>query len=97
MEVAEHLSEKYADRFVKLLASLSDIIVFTAATPGQGGNGHVNEQPPSYWIAKFAALDFTEDELLAARWRTEWKNSAVVANWYYRNLLILRRNSKRGL
>jgi 2-polyprenyl-3-methyl-5-hydroxy-6-metoxy-1,4-benzoquinol methylase len=44
MEVAEHLPEMVADRYLDLLTRLSQIIVFTAAPPGQGGNNHVNEQ-----------------------------------------------------
>ncbi len=47
-EVAEHLPEKEADRYIDLLTRLSDTVVFTAAPPGQGGGGHVNEQSPSY-------------------------------------------------
>ena len=58
MEVAEHLPEKAADRYVDLLARLSQVIVFTAAPPGQGGTDHVNEQPPSYWITKFQQRGF---------------------------------------
>ena len=58
MEVAEHLPEKIADRYVDLLTGLSNIIVFTAAYPGQGGDDHVNEQPALYWISKFQARAF---------------------------------------
>ncbi len=50
MEVAEHLLERYADPYVDLLCFLSDRIVFSAATPGQGGQDHVNEQPHEYCL-----------------------------------------------
>ncbi len=91
MEVAEHLPEKIAGRYVDLLARLSSVIVFTAAPPGQGGRDHVNEQPPSYWISKFQALGFTYDKGLSEQWRENWRDRAVVAFWYYQNLLIFRR------
>lgn len=55
LEVAEHLPESRADSFVKELCDLAPIVVFSAATPGQGGAYHVNEQWPEYWAAKFAA------------------------------------------
>ena len=37
MEVAEHLPQTCADRYIDLLARLSPVIVFTAAPPGQRG------------------------------------------------------------
>ena len=52
-EVAEHIEKKYADIFVDNLTQLSDIIIFSAAIPNQGGVGHVNEEWPSYWSNKF--------------------------------------------
>jgi SAM-dependent methyltransferase len=54
LEVAEHLEEPYADAFVQSLASHADTVLFSAAIPGQGGTHHVNEQWPSYWVAKFS-------------------------------------------
>lgn len=44
VEVAEHLTPGRAGSFVSELCQLSDMIVFSAAVPGQGGTGHVNEQ-----------------------------------------------------
>ena len=91
MEVAEHLPEKIADRYVDLLTGLSNIIVFTAAHPGQGGDDHVNEQPAVYWISKFQARAFNYDEQASTRWRDRWKATGVVARWYYENLMIFQR------
>lgn len=53
LEVGEHLDEKYADQFVDNIVSASDIILFSAALPGQWGVHHVNERYISYWIEKF--------------------------------------------
>ena len=50
-EVAEHIHSNYVDTFVDTLVRHSDVIVFSAAPPGQGGEGHFNEQPAPYWIA----------------------------------------------
>lgn len=91
MEVAEHLPEPSADRFVELLTGLADRIVFTAARPGQGGLDHVNEQPATYWIAKFRDRGFEPDLELADRWRKDWEASGRVAGFYSQNLMIFRR------
>lgn len=48
LEVAEHIDEKYAQNFIELLTLTSDIILFSAAIPNQGGLEHINEQPPKY-------------------------------------------------
>ena len=90
-EVAEHLPESVADRYLRLLSSLSDQVVFTAAPPGQGGEDHVNEQPPEYWIAKFNALGFQHDRELSGRWQQNWKENGQVAQWYWDNLMIFRK------
>lgn len=61
IEVAEHLSPALGDALVKFLCELADQILFTAAGPGQLGEGHVNCQPKGYWIARFAQHGFVED------------------------------------
>lgn len=53
LEVAEHLQEQFADVLVDTCIKHSDIIFWSAATPGQGGYHHINEQPHEYWIEKF--------------------------------------------
>lgn len=90
MEVAEHLPETVADRYVDLLTHLSRIVVFTAAPPGQLGRHHVNEQPPAYWIVKFQQRGFEHLEDLSERWRASWKATNEVSSWYHQNLMIFR-------
>jgi SAM-dependent methyltransferase len=91
MEVAEHLPETAADRYVDLLTRLSPVVVFTAAPPGQGGDDHVNEQPPSYWISKFERRDFEHAAEMSQRWRERWRAAGDVESWYYKNIMIFRR------
>jgi len=52
LEVAEHLPKNTAhNSLVSTLArSTGDLLLFSAAQPGQAGTGHINLQPPSYWI-----------------------------------------------
>jgi predicted transcriptional regulator YdeE len=68
LEVAEHLTDAVADKFVSSLVRASDFILFSAAIPHQGGDGHVNEQWPDYWSNLFAqkgyvALDFIRSKI----------------------------------
>jgi hypothetical protein len=83
-EYAEHLPASRAASFVADLASLAPVIAFSAAIPGQGGTGHVNEQWPSYWEAHFAAVGY---RLVDAVRRRLW--GAPGAPFYLaQNLLI---------
>jgi SAM-dependent methyltransferase len=84
VEVAEHLDAGQADAFVDLLTSTSDLLLFSAAIPLQGGTHHVNEQWPSYWRPKFVARGFEEFDLLRSRL---WRDDSV--EWWYRQNLLL--------
>ncbi len=70
LEVAEHLPAAKAELFVDNLVAHGDVILFSAAVPHQGGEHHVNEQPPEYWRAKlkargYEAFDFIRPALAA--------------------------------
>jgi SAM-dependent methyltransferase len=84
LEVAEHLPAEFAINFVSNLVHLSDVIVFGAAIPGQGGTNHVNERWPSYWAALFEKHGFLcFDVLRGDMWydeRVEW--------WYRQNTFV---------
>ncbi len=84
LEVAEHLREAGAQQLVDLLCSASDIVLFSAAIPGQGGKGHLNEQYPSYWAARFAARGFVPIDILHS---IVWTNNTLFP-WFRQNLLI---------
>lgn len=64
IEVAEHLPKRRSGQLVDTLAALSDLVVFTAAQPGQGGTDHVNEQPRSFWLDLFGARGLHVDHEL---------------------------------
>ena len=55
-ETAEHIPQEHADTIVDNVVGLArNFIVWSAAAPGQEWEGHVNLQPPAYWLEKFAA------------------------------------------
>lgn len=84
LEVAEHLPAKRADSFIGDLCGLAPVILFSAAIKGQGGVGHLNEQPPKYWASLFEKFGFSVTGAL--RWQV-WDDDRV-ENWYRQNILI---------
>ena len=67
LEVAEHLPGKAAPGLVKALCRHADIVFFSAAPPGRGGESHVNEQPYSYWRDLFQSKGFVMYDPLRER------------------------------
>jgi len=87
LEVAEHLPGESAASFVDNLVRHGDVILFSAAVPHQGGEHHVNEQPPEYWRERFAkrgyrAYDWLRPRLADKRQVKPWYrfNSFLYAN-----------------
>jgi SAM-dependent methyltransferase len=58
LEVAEHLPPESAAGFVASLCRHGDMVLFSAAPPGQGGENHLNEQPYEYWRELFQRQGF---------------------------------------
>jgi hypothetical protein len=84
-EVAEHIHPDYVETFLDSLVRHSDTIAMSAAPPGQGGEGHFNEQPRSYWIAKLAVRGY--------RLHEEWTNELRAVNEFYSdNMMIFARS-----
>ena len=84
LEVAEHLHEKHAAKFVHNLTGLSDVVIFSAATPFQGGTHHVNEQPPQYWVDLFNKQGFECFDFL----RNELMRNPDSTSWHAQNILV---------
>jgi SAM-dependent methyltransferase len=90
LEVAEHILPQNAQIFIDSLCIHSDIILFSAAVPGQEGTLHFNEQNNNYWIEKFEqngyqCIDFFRHKI--------WNNSKI-SWWYRQNILIFIKNSE---
>jgi hypothetical protein len=77
LEVAEHLPASRAPGFVSDLCRHSDVVLFGAAPPGQGGENHINEQPYEYWQTLFEdegyeAYDFVRPQVVNRQEVTPW-------------------------
>ena len=84
LEVAEHLPPERAAGFVEDLCAFAPVVLFSAAIPGQGGVGHLNEQWPVYWVELFEAQGYSCSGAL--RWLI-WTDDRV-ENWYRQNLMV---------
>jgi hypothetical protein len=84
VEVAEHLPEPAAAPLVRALTAAAPVVLFSAAVPGQGGHGHLNEQPHAYWDELFAQRNFIKIDCLRPR---IWQDPRV-AWWYRQNLFV---------
>lgn len=84
LEVAEHVHEIHADTFVDNLTRHGDVVLFSAAVPGQGGEFHVNEQPLEYWRSKFLARGYQCFD----PFRPMFRDNGAVAPWYRFNTLL---------
>lgn len=84
LEVAEHLPAARARQFVATLTAHAPLVLFSAAPPGQGGEHHVNEQPPEYWRRLFRERGFVAVDWL----RPLVRDDAAVEPWYRFNTLL---------
>ncbi len=83
-EVAEHIHPRYVSALLATLTNHSDRILLSAARPGQGGLGHLNEQEPGYWIALMQERGFH----LAG----ETERYRALPDHFAGNILIFERN-----
>jgi SAM-dependent methyltransferase len=58
IEVAEHIDPDRSESFVDELCALSDVVLFSAGIPGQGGAGHINLRFQDFWAELFAARGY---------------------------------------
>ncbi len=94
LEVAEHLPEITAKKFVESLCHHSDMILFSAAPPGQGGENHINEQPYEYWRELFLERGYDMYDPV----RPAVLSDSDVKPWYrYNTFLYVAENCKPKL
>lgn len=89
LEVAEHLPPESADTLCDtLVQATGGTLLFSAATPGQGGSGHLNEQSHEYWRERLEARGLRFDPETTDRLGRMWSEVARVAWWYSKNLMV---------
>ena len=89
LEVAEHVPESKSRQLVNVLTQLGNMIVFSAAIPGQEGGGHINLQPREYWENLFAEHNFIIDPEETQKF-VEFMRSGYHLGWLPQNVMIFR-------
>jgi hypothetical protein len=84
VEVAEHLPEQSAKIFVETLTRSSDIVLFSAAIPFQGGMNHINEQWQYYWYTLFNEFGYIGIDYI----RNMVWNDTKIELYYGQNILL---------
>lgn len=84
LEVAEHISLDAGLQLVKNICKTSRYVIFSAATPGQGGYNHINERPFRYWVSLFESNGFVGLDVF----RSEIQNDKRIP-FFYRNNVFL--------
>ncbi|GAA2929442.1 methyltransferase domain-containing protein [Streptomyces mexicanus] len=90
LETAEHLDAFRADSLVADLCALSDVVLFSAAVPGQTGSDHRNEQWASYWRDRFRQWDHQLVDCLRSRL---WHDPEIEP-WYAQNAYLYVRSDR---
>jgi SAM-dependent methyltransferase len=83
LEVAEHLKPESSTFLIQYLTQLSPVVVFSAAVPGQGGDGHINENSRTFWHHEFTQNKF----VIADQVRSKLRISSTIAPWYRYNVI----------
>jgi len=84
MEVAEHLPYERSETFIGDLVALSDVVLFSAALPYQGGTDHINEQWLEFWAILFRRHGYLPYDFLRGQC---WSNPDVEF-WYSQNVIV---------
>jgi Methyltransferase domain len=84
LEVAEHLPRSCSETFISSLVTHADLVLFSAATPGQGGENHINERPLSFWQNIFKTKGYEAYDVI----RPVFRASKGVEPWYRFNTVL---------
>jgi SAM-dependent methyltransferase len=84
LEVAEHLSPAAGPKLVTSLTRHGRVVLFSAASPGQGGEFHINEREPEYWRSLFTDQGYQMYDSI----RPRIANIRSIDPWYRYNTFV---------
>jgi len=89
LEVGEHISKHSSETYIKSICKHSDLIIFSAAIPGQKGTNHINENPQSFWAELFKKQGFHPyDEIRPIIWY-----DSRILYWYRQNIIVYKKET----
>ena len=87
LERVSDFGENQSNLFIHNLCTLSDVVLFSAAIPGQDGDDHGNQQMPSYWIKIFRENGFLVLDCIRP---LIWENKEIDVRYRQNVLLFVR-------
>ena len=84
LEVVEHLRKEISEQAVDFLTRSADLVLFSAAIPGQPDARHINEQIPLFWKRLFEQRGFQRLDII----RPRIIGDATISYWYRQNLFL---------
>jgi SAM-dependent methyltransferase len=93
LEVGEHLPPAGSRTLVEMLTGLAPVVAFSAAIPGQGGTGHINERWQDDWARLFADRGYRPVDLV----RPQVWDHPDVRYFYAQNLIVYVDPSREGV
>jgi len=90
VEVAEHLLPVRSEDLISDLCGLAPVVMFGAALPRQGGAGHINCRPHSFWINLFTENNYKAIDFF----RPEFWYDGKVGPWYSQNTYLFVKNER---
>ena len=93
LEVAEHIDSSLSDDTAASVAGAVEpggMLIWSAAHPGQGGTGHINCQPKSYWHSKLKEAGLERDEETESK-LLNYVKAGYHMGWFYLNGMVFRK------
>ena len=88
LEVGEHIPAHLSWNYVSYITNTKpDMVIFSAAIPGQGGDGHINLQYKSYWVHRFDVNGYQFDFLATEELRG-YMASGYHLGWFIQNVMV---------
>lgn len=84
LENAEHLPPSQSKPLVDYLTSCAEVVLFSAAIPGQPSLYHINEQPHAYWKGLFREKGFRCFDCI----RPHIVGDTTIPYWYRQNMFL---------
>jgi glycosyltransferase involved in cell wall biosynthesis/SAM-dependent methyltransferase len=98
LEVAEHIETKFNNEIVESISrniKPGGTLIWTAAFPGQGGDGHINCQTRDFWLKKFTEkrLDYNPEVTEELK---DYIIKGPYMGWFIMNLIVFNKpNSEK--
>jgi 2-polyprenyl-3-methyl-5-hydroxy-6-metoxy-1,4-benzoquinol methylase len=93
LEVAEHIDPQYCDLIVQSVYNTiapGGQLIWTAAQPGQGGVGHINNRKRSFWLDKFTAAGLVQDDV--EQDLVDYCRQGYHMGWFVNNVIVLKKD-----